>query len=115
MLSIRYHRLRKTTNLSLAAWSRSWRPVAFIPVSTRRGSMQVPVKRVYVVGTADTKGQELDYVRALVHECGVPAVLVDVGIRPATVAVDVPARAVAAFHPQGADHVLGSGDRGSAV
>jgi uncharacterized protein (UPF0261 family) len=73
------------------------------------------VKRVYVVGTADTKGQELDYVRALVRECGVPAVLVDVGIRPATVAVDVPARTVAAFHPQGADHVLGSGDRGSAV
>jgi uncharacterized protein (UPF0261 family) len=73
------------------------------------------VKRVYVVGTADTKGQELDCVRVLVRESGVPAVLVDVGIRPATVSVDVPAQVVAAFHPQGADHVLRSADRGSAV
>src|SRR6185436_9697848 len=50
--------------------------------------------RVYVVGTADTKGQELDYVRALVRDSGMPAVLVDVGIRPASVAVDVTAHAV---------------------
>jgi uncharacterized protein (UPF0261 family) len=73
------------------------------------------VKRVYVVGTADTKGQELDYVRALVHASGVPSVLVDVGIRPPAIPVDIPARTVAAFHPQGADHVLLGTDRGSAV
>jgi len=73
------------------------------------------MKRVYIVGTADTKGQELDYVRTLVRASGVSAVLVDVGIRTPTVPVDVPARTVAAFHPQGADHVLCSTDRGSAV
>ena len=78
-------------------------------------SVEGQVKRVYVVGTADTKGQELDYVRALVEASGVPTVLVDVGLRPPTVSVDVPARAVAAFHPQGADHVLRTPDRGNAV
>src|SRR5262249_14516151 len=74
-----------------------------------------PVKRVYIVGTADTKGQELDYVRTLVRASGAPAVLVDVGIRPQTVAVDVPASAVAAFHPRGAEHLRAGADRGSAV
>jgi uncharacterized protein (UPF0261 family) len=73
------------------------------------------VKRVYVVGTADTKGHELDYVRALIQASGVPAVLVDVGIRTPTVPVDVQALTVAAFHPQGSDHVMRSTDRGSAV
>ena len=80
-----------------------------------RSKMRPSAKRVYVVGTADTKGQERDYVRALVRDSGVPAVLVDVGIRPAAVAVDVTAHVVAAFHPRGADHVLRSDDRGSAV
>ena len=49
------------------------------------------------------------------HASDVPAVLVDVGIRSPTVSVDVHARTVAAFHPQGADHVLLSKDRGGAV
>jgi len=73
------------------------------------------VKRVYVVGTADTKGHELNYVRSLIQASGVPTVLVDVGIRASTVPVDVHARTVAAFHPQGSDSVMRSPDRGSAV
>ena len=73
------------------------------------------MKRVYVVGTADTKGHELNYVRSLIQASGVPTVLVDVGIRASTVPVDVHARTVAAFHPQGSDSVMRSPDRGSAV
>ena len=37
------------------------------------------MKRVYIVGTADTKGQELLYIKALVEAAGAPALVVDVG------------------------------------
>jgi uncharacterized protein (UPF0261 family) len=73
------------------------------------------MKRVYIVGTADTKGQELVYIRALVEAAGARALVVDVGTRAAGVAVDVAGAIVAAFHPRGAEHVLGGSDRGAAV
>ncbi len=73
---------------------------------------------VYVVGTADTKGAELAYVRDRVAETGVPVVLVDVGTtrapRPDDLGVDVAALDVAGRHPDGADAVLGE-DRGASV
>ncbi|MEZ4661623.1 MAG: Tm-1-like ATP-binding domain-containing protein [Caldilineaceae bacterium] len=37
--------------------------------------------KVYVVGTGDTKGAELRYVRDLIAAQGVATALVDVGIR----------------------------------
>lgn len=73
------------------------------------------MKRVYVIGTADTKGEELAFVKARVAETGVPAVLVDVGTRAPTVGVDVPASDVAAFHPERAARALGTDDRGDAM
>jgi uncharacterized protein (UPF0261 family) len=73
------------------------------------------VKRVYVVGTADTKGPELLYVKALVEGAGAPALLVDIGTRPSQIPVDVRAATVAAAHPRGASHVLGGSDRGTSV
>jgi uncharacterized protein (UPF0261 family) len=73
------------------------------------------MKRVYVVGTADTKGVELQYLKALVEAAGAPALLVDVGTRSPAVAVDVAAATVAASHPRGAGYVLGGDDRGAAV
>ena len=73
------------------------------------------MKRVYVIGTADTKGPELLYVKALVEAAGAPALLIDVGIRTPAVAVDVPRTVVAASHPRGAAHVLDCNDRGAAV
>ena len=73
------------------------------------------VKRVYVVGTADTKGAELLYVKAMVEGAGAPALLVDVGTRACGIAVDVSAATVAAAHPRGSDYVLGGSDRGAAV
>jgi uncharacterized protein (UPF0261 family) len=71
--------------------------------------------KVYVVGTCDTKEQELRYAKALVEAQGVPAVLVDVGTRSAGSACDVSAAEVARHHPDGAGAVLGLDDRGRAV
>jgi uncharacterized protein (UPF0261 family) len=73
------------------------------------------MKRVYVVGTADTKGRELQYVKSLIEAAGAAATLVDVGIKTAQVAVDVAAADVAACHPRGARFVLVGDDRGAAV
>ena len=73
------------------------------------------MKRIYVVGTADTKGHELQYVKSLIEAAGAHAILVDVGIKSAQVAVDIPAADVASCHPRGAQYVLGSDDRGLAV
>ena len=73
--------------------------------------------RAYIVGTLDTKGDELLYVRDLLAAVGVQACVVDVGTgdgaRPA--GVDVGAAEVATHHPDGADAVLGLEDRGQAV
>ncbi len=73
------------------------------------------MKRVYVVGTADTKGRELEYVKSLIEAAGAAVTLVDVGIKTAQVAVDVAAADVAACHPRGMRFVLGGDDRGAAV
>ena len=73
------------------------------------------MKRIYVVGTADTKGPELQYIKSLIDAAGGSALLVDIGIKTPKVAVDVAATEVAAFHPKGAQVVLGSNDRGAAV
>ncbi len=73
------------------------------------------MKRVYVVGTADTKGEELAYVAERVAAAGGAPLLVDVGIRTPQRPTDVGAREVASHHPAGADAVLGLDDRGGAV
>ena len=61
--------------------------------------------RAYIVGTLDTKGAELLYIRDLLAADGVQACVVDVGTgggaRPA--GVDVSAAEVAAHHPDGTD------------
>ena len=71
--------------------------------------------RVYVVGTADTKGEELAFLADAVRAAGAEAVLVDVGTRAPSIDVDVDAAAVASCHPQGRKAVLGGDDRGQAV
>jgi uncharacterized protein (UPF0261 family) len=86
-------------------------------------------KRVYVVGTADTKGEELAYLAAAVAAAGADVVTVDIGTRtptedtraatedtpaPATAKI-IEAETVAAYHPQGAAAVFGGDDRGTAV
>jgi uncharacterized protein (UPF0261 family) len=73
------------------------------------------VKRVYVVGTHDTKGEELEYLAGLIAAEGVAVARVDVGTRASGAAVDVTAQQVASLHPSGVDAILGLDDRGAAV
>ncbi len=70
--------------------------------------------QVFVVGTRDTKADELDYVAGLINAAGCEVVSVDVGTLSDGAGADVTPREVAAFHPHGADAVA-AGDRGSAV
>ena len=55
-------------------------------------------KKAYVVGTADTKGPELNYVKSLIEAAGVDATLVNVGTKGGEENVDVTAALVAASH-----------------
>lgn len=71
--------------------------------------------RILVVGTADTKGEELTFLAQQIDKAGANVTIVDVGTREPAIPVDVSASEVAAFHPAGADSVLGGNDRGRAV
>jgi uncharacterized protein (UPF0261 family) len=73
------------------------------------------VGRIYVVGTADTKGEELAFLGTLIRDLGGAPLLVDVGTRKPTIAVDVPASDVAEHGLGGAKATLSGTDRGSAV
>lgn len=70
------------------------------------------MKRIYVVGTADTKGEELAYLCGLIRELGGAPALVDVGTRTPSVPVDIPADEVAAH---GDKDILKETERGPAV
>lgn len=73
------------------------------------------MKRVYVIGTCDTKGEELQYACQCVRRTGAGAVLVDVSTTPSQSVADVKPETVAACHPEGKTAVLGLTDRGQAV
>jgi uncharacterized protein (UPF0261 family) len=74
--------------------------------------------KAYVIGTCDTKGQELGYLKQLLEVAGVPSVLVDVGTKVTNKSdgsgADVSPQEVAACHPDGARAVF-SDDRGAAI
>ncbi len=70
----------------------------------------------YVVGTWDTKGEELAYASRLLEAAGIPVVGLDLSTgAPAGPAEGVGAAEVAAHHPRGAHAVLDASDRGEAV
>ncbi|MCW8084150.1 Tm-1-like ATP-binding domain-containing protein [Sabulicella glaciei] len=71
--------------------------------------------KVYVIGTMDTKGEELRFARDCIIRAGAEAVLVDVGTRGPGAGAEVGAEEIAAHHPEGASAVLGLDDRGKAV
>ncbi|MBF0530929.1 MAG: Tm-1-like ATP-binding domain-containing protein [Deltaproteobacteria bacterium] len=73
------------------------------------------MKKVYIVGTCDTKYPELKYVQELITAAGVPTVLVDVGILAHSNPVDVTNKEVAAAHPVKPDFLANIKDRGEAV
>ena len=54
------------------------------------------MKRILIVGAADTKGEELAYLRSAIAEAGATPVVVDVGIREPRCAVDITRHQVAA-------------------
>ena len=70
------------------------------------------MSRIYVVGTADTKGAELAFLADEIRRRGGTPVTVDVGTRTPAVATDISARDVAAF---GEPTILTTDDRGAAV
>ena len=72
------------------------------------------MRRIFVVGTADTKGEELAYLRNVIAEAGGVPVVVDVGIGPARCDVDIPRTEIASHHPAGVSFLSGT-DRGEAV
>ena len=67
--------------------------------------------RVYLVGTADTKGAEIGYLHGLLAPFVQGLVRVDLGSGPPACPVDLPAAQIAANHPDGPGF-LTSGDRG---
>lgn len=71
------------------------------------------MKSVYVIGTCDTKGEELDYVRDRVGDLDVPTVLVDVSTRGDGEGADVTPAQVLEHHRDGSP--TRSDDRGEAV
>lgn len=72
-------------------------------------------RNTYVVGTFDTKAEELLYVAGLLRDAGLAVTMVDIGTREVSPDADVTAEDVAAFHPDGRGAVLRLGDRGAAV
>lgn len=71
-------------------------------------------RAVYVVGTLDTKGHEMAYLRDLIQEAGVPALLVDVGTALSPqVQPGITREMVAGCLPD--EKILGLDDRGQAV
>lgn len=71
--------------------------------------------KAYVVGTCDTKGDELCYVKGLIEAAGIATVLVDLGTSGDFRGADVTRQEVASHHPNGAEAVLAVNDRGQAV
>ncbi len=70
------------------------------------------MKRIYVVGTADTKGEEIAFLAERIRALGGDPLVVDVGTGPAAIPPEVEAAEVARFGPPG---VLEGKDRGLAV
>ena len=69
---------------------------------------------VFVVGTGDTKHDELAYIADVIRAAGAKAIFVDVGTTGHVSTADVTPDDVAAHHPDGAEAVRSS-DRGEAV
>jgi uncharacterized protein (UPF0261 family)/ABC-type branched-subunit amino acid transport system ATPase component len=69
---------------------------------------------VIVVGTLDTKGDELRFIRDLVQAEGVRARLVDISTSGRSAGGDVTPQEIALAHPRGSAGIA-SGDRGAAV
>ncbi len=79
-----------------------------MPIAERHG------RTALVVGTFDTKGRELKYIRDALRDLGVRTRTVDLSTSGRPSSADVTPQEVASAHPRGASAVF-SGDRGQAV
>ncbi len=70
---------------------------------------------IYLIGTFDTKSDELLYLKSVIEKNDLSVCLVDVGTRSSPVVVDFSNETVASHHEGGAKVVLGTNDRGVAV
>ena len=82
-------------------------------------ALQIPVaagavRTAYVIGTFDTKGRELNFIRTCLDRLGVRTVTVDVSSSGKPSPATVNPNEVARHHPRG-QAVVFTGDRGSAV
>ena len=84
------------------------RPVFAIPFAERIG------RTALVVGTFDTKGAELRFIRDRLRALGIPVRTVDLSTSGKISRADVTPMQVAAMHPHGSSAVF-SGDRGESV
>ena len=104
--------LRPTKQSGLRATTASGAPEASrllpIPFAERIG------RTALVVGTFDTKGDELRYIRDRLRAYGVPTRTVDLSTSGKPSRADVTPSQVAAMHPNGSAAVF-SGDRGASV
>lgn len=73
------------------------------------------MKKAYVVGTFDTKEEELNYVAGLIRTAGAEVVTVDVSAKPSHSSADVTNGEVAKHHPEHSDFLKKISDRGEAV
>jgi uncharacterized protein (UPF0261 family) len=79
------------------------------PLSSDFGS-----RKAYVVGTLDTKGEELRYIREILRSRDIATSLIDLATRKTHSEADVLSESVAAYHPVNPDLVF-SEDRGEAI
>ena len=91
------------------------RPLTALSTSPEIRPLAAPGENVVlVVGTMDTKGEELRYMRDLVRTAGLPVRMVDLSTSGGHSGAEIPAHQIAAFHPRGASGVF-TGDRGQSV
>ena len=83
---------------------------------TDEHASKAPARRILVVGTADTKGEELAFIAARIRAAGGDPLVVDVGTgKPAGVSPDIANVQVARHGPDGTAEAITSRDRGRAV
>jgi uncharacterized protein (UPF0261 family) len=71
---------------------------------------------VVIVGTLDTKGEEVGYLKTIIEESGCSTILVDVGtLNPPMIRADIPREKVAAAAGATSEDLLERADRRSAV
>ena len=89
------------------------------PPKTETRVVEFPIaastgRAAYVVGTFDTKGRELGFLRGCIEKLGLRVVTVDIATSGKPSSATVNPREVARCHPKG-ERAVFTGDRGSAV